>query len=40
MNKFAEKDEDLLPRAFHVVGESPPEDGEPTNGEEYLRRVR
>jgi len=33
-------DDDLLPRAFAVVGELPPEAGPPTTGEDYLRRVR
>eukprot|EP00026_Physarum_polycephalum_P009225 Phypoly_transcript_09339.p1 GENE.Phypoly_transcript_09339~~Phypoly_transcript_09339.p1 ORF type:complete len:325 (+),score=70.47 Phypoly_transcript_09339:51-977(+) len=35
-----EDDDDLLPRAFAVTGELPPEAGPPTTGEDYLRRVR
>ncbi len=33
-------DDELLPRAFAVDGELPPEAGPPTSGEDYLRRVR
>jgi survival of motor neuron protein-interacting protein 1 len=33
-------DDELLPRAFAVTGELPPEAGPPTTGEDYLRRVR
>lgn len=35
-----EDDDELLPRAFAVTGELPPEAGPPTTGEDYLRRVR
>ena len=37
---YMDDDDELLPRAFAVTGELPPEAGPPTTGEDYLRRVR
>jgi hypothetical protein len=33
-------DDELMPKAFAVDGEMSPDEGPPTNGEDYLRRVR
>jgi len=38
--KSSRDEEELLPRAFAVAGELGPEAGPPTNGLDYLRRVR
>lgn len=40
MSSEEESDDELMPKAFLVDGEMPLEDGPPTNGLEYLRRVR
>lgn len=35
-----EADEELMPSAFAVEGEMSPEEGPPTSGMDYLKRVR